>query len=101
MRTDPKIVTRFYPHPGIRSTLNKMGFVFDHFTEYGQAFLESCSYHAGPVLELGAAYEGLARQALEYGTAAYVNDLNADHLELLRKTIPQRHQKNMRCKISI
>lgn len=85
-----------YCYPGIRSTLNRMGFVFDNGTEYGESFLKACRRHKGTVLELGTGFRGFACEALDSGVEVYLNDLDTEHLNLIASKVDDSKRERLR-----
>ncbi len=76
---------------GFVPTLNKTGYMTSGLDEYSQAFVDSTASFAGQekALEVGAAYGVSTLEVLGRGQRILANDLDQQHLEILR----QRAQK--------
>lgn len=73
---------------GLTLTLNKMGYMFNDLTAYGEAFINFCTQINGPVLEIGAAYGVASLRVLETNTKIVSNDLDERHLKILLDHVP-------------
>lgn len=74
------------PEPnGFVKTLNNMGYMTSGLDAYSQAFVEFAPSAPGPALDIGAAYGVASLAALSNGARVIANDIDARHLEILRK----------------
>lgn len=65
-------------------TLNSMGYVFYIISPLGYQFIMNEASENKSILEIGAGFSNIAREALKHGAASYVaNDLDLEHLKIL------------------
>lgn len=70
-------------------TLNKMGYMLAQPEALNQAFIDFAAQAKAPVLEIGCAYGVTTIPALEKGATVIANDLDEQHLNLLKSRTPQ------------
>lgn len=76
-------------------TLNNTGYMFENLTAYGKEFIEFCSTVDSPVLDIGAAYGVATLPALEKGAYVIANDIDHNHLVLLKSRVPETYHQNL------
>ncbi|MEW6057466.1 MAG: class I SAM-dependent methyltransferase [Bdellovibrionota bacterium] len=71
---------------GFVPTLNQMGYMTSSLDPFSKAFVEYCKSNPSPksALEIGAAYGIATLEALKTGRAVVANDLDPNHLEILK-----------------
>jgi hypothetical protein len=79
---------------GLDDTLNKRGFVHEPST-ISLAFIDFAGHAKGPVLDIGSATGVATLPALERGAQVIAMDMEAQHLELLRRAAPTAHQARL------
>lgn len=85
---------------GFRRTLNGMGFMTSTLDPYSLAFIDHaaryCPAQGTPgalqALEIGAAYGIATLQALKAGAKVIANDLDANHLRVLKAAVPEENK---------
>jgi SAM-dependent methyltransferase len=70
-------------------TLNQMGYMLAEPDEYNQLAIDSASPAQGPFLDIGAAYGLATIPALEKGAQVIAVDMDAQHLQILEKKVPE------------
>jgi SAM-dependent methyltransferase len=70
-------------------TLNKMGYMTERLSDpFSEEFAVLAGRIQTPVLDVGAAYGVATLEALRRGAQVIANDLDPQHLELLRRQVP-------------
>jgi SAM-dependent methyltransferase len=82
-------------HKGRIHTLNKMGYMYTSLDEISLSFIESSANAKAPVLEIGAAYGAASQRALANDAVVFANDIDFDHLCLLRKQVESRYWSSL------
>ena len=76
-------------------TLNQMGYMTLNLDPYSQEFIRFASSAPSPVLDIGCAYGVASLAALEAGATVVANDIEADHLTLLRQKTTNETRKRL------
>ena len=76
--------------PSRLTTLNRMGRTSAHPNEYSLEFIEFAASCALPALDIGAAFGVATIPALAAGATVIANDLEPQHLAILRDRTPAR-----------
>jgi len=81
-------------NPGVRTpTLNKMGWVHPFIDEITAQFLKDIKTETKPYLEIGAAFGYASKIAIENGATAWVNDLDANQLQVLEQSLSPKEKE--------
>jgi SAM-dependent methyltransferase len=70
-------------------TLNQMGYMLAEPDEYNQLAIDFAPLAPGPFLDIGAAYGLATIPALEKGARVIAVDIDAHHLRILEKKVPE------------
>jgi len=82
-------------HKGRIHTLNKMGYMYTEFDGISLSFIESSKNANAPVLEIGTSYGAASQRALANDAVVFANDIDFDHLCLLKKQVASRYWSNL------
>lgn len=82
--------------PTFRQTLNNMGGMSIDFDPVTLAFLEAAESCSFPVLDVGAAFGAVTKEALKLGATVTANDLNSEHLKILEAEVEQSLKKRLK-----
>lgn len=80
---------------GLIPTLNQMGYMTTFLDPYSEQFIEYSSVCKNPVLEIGSAYGIATLKALSVGATIVSNDLDARHLQILKRKCPASMQNRL------
>lgn len=80
---------------GFVPTLNKMGYMTLTLDYFSKKWIEYAGQDKRPALEIGAAYGVATIPALEAGAKVTANDIEAEHLNILRDRTPEAFKSQL------
>jgi SAM-dependent methyltransferase len=86
---------RSAPDPTSVVTLNKLGRTTTRLNEINQRFVDASRDAKRPVLDIGCAMGVAALAALETGATVHANDVDDEHLRLVRENAPAASQDRL------